>query len=77
MTFTTESWVEVTDARGEQLMYDLAAPGSTVALFPVPPARVLLGNAEGVRVTVDGRPFMVPTQGRRGNLANFVIRSQD
>lgn len=77
MTFTTESWVEVTDARGEQLMYDLAAPGSTVELYPVPPARVLLGNAEGVQVTVDGRAFAVPNQGRRGNLANFVIRSQD
>jgi cytoskeleton protein RodZ len=77
MRFTAESWVEVTDARGEQLMYDLASPGSTVELYPVPPARVLLGNAEGVAVTVDGSPFAIPTQGRRGNLANFVIRSQD
>jgi cytoskeleton protein RodZ len=75
MTFANESWVEVTDARGEQLMYDLAAAGTAVELYPVPPVRVLLGNAEGVAVTVEGRPFAIPAQGRRANLANFVIRS--
>jgi cytoskeleton protein RodZ len=75
MTFESESWVEVTDARGEQLMYDLAAAGTAVELYPVPPVRVLLGNAEGVAVTVEGRAFAIPAQGRRANLANFVIRS--
>jgi hypothetical protein len=33
----------------------------------------VLGNADAVRLTVDGAPYAIPRTGRQGNLARFSV----
>lgn len=72
-TFDAESWAEVTDARGERLLFGLNEPGRQVTVRGAPPIDVLLGNANAVRLTVDGRDYSIPTRGREGDLARFSV----
>lgn len=73
LTFREQSWAEITAGDGRQLFYDLGSAGSATTVAAPLPVSVLLGNAEGVDIAVDGVPFAIPRQGRRGNIANFVI----
>jgi cytoskeleton protein RodZ len=72
-TFEQESWAEVTDGRGERLLFGLSAAGRNVTVRGEPPFTVVLGNADSVRLTVDGEPYAIPTVGRQGNLARFAV----
>jgi cytoskeleton protein RodZ len=58
--FTEDSWVEVYDANGARLFYDIGAAGTTRKLTGVAPVRVVLGNAAGVTLEFDGRAAVVP-----------------
>jgi cytoskeleton protein RodZ len=72
-TFEQESWAEVTDGRGERLLFGLSAAGRDVTVRGEPPFAIVLGNADSVRLTVDGEPYAIPTVGRQGNLARFAV----
>jgi cytoskeleton protein RodZ len=73
-SFSEESWFELTDARGRRLYYDLAPAGAQLSFVPLPPARVLIGNADAVRITVASADFTIPARSRRvNNVASFVI----
>lgn len=71
--FDAESWAEVTDARGERLLYGLNEAGRNVTVRGEPPFAVVLGNAGAVRLTVDGAPYDIPRTGRQGELARFAV----
>jgi cytoskeleton protein RodZ len=71
--FGQESWAEVTDGRGERLLFGLNAAGRNVTVRGEPPFAIVLGNADSVRLTVDGEPYPIPTVGRQGNLARFAV----
>ena len=71
--FREDSWAELTTGDGRRVFYDLGVAGSDIVFAGQPPISVLLGNADGVDISVDDVPFAVPRQGRRGNVANFVI----
>jgi cytoskeleton protein RodZ len=71
--FEEESWAEVTDGRGERLHCGLSAAGRDVTVRGEPPFAIVLGNADSVRLTVDGEPYAIPTVGRQGNLARFAV----
>jgi cytoskeleton protein RodZ len=68
-----ESWVEVYDARGERLFYDVASAGSVQSIEGRPPLRVVLGNAAGVSVQVDGQAREIPASAVSGEGARFVV----
>jgi cytoskeleton protein RodZ len=72
-TFDAESWTEVTDARGERLLFGLNPAGRRVTVRGEPPFAVVLGNAAAVHLVVDGAPFDIPTTGRAGELARFSV----
>lgn len=72
-SFDAESWAEVTDARGERLLFGLNAAGRSVTVSGEPPFAVVLGNAGVVQLTVDGEPFDIPSAGRQGDLARFAV----
>jgi cytoskeleton protein RodZ len=72
-TFNAESWTEVTDARGERLLFGLNAPGRQVVVRGEPPFDIVLGNANGVRLVVAGAEYPIPTRGRDGDLARFRV----
>jgi cytoskeleton protein RodZ len=73
LTFDGESWAEITDARGERLLFGLNAAGRNVTVRGEPPFAIVLGNADSVRLTVDGEPYAIPRRGRQGNLARFSV----
>ncbi len=73
LSFQEESWAEVTDARGERLLFGLSAAGRVVTVRGGPPFAVVLGNADAVQLAVDGEPFAIPLVGRDGNLARFAV----
>ena len=72
-TFQGESWAEVTDSRGERLLFGLNAAGRRVTVRGEPPFAVVLGNANAVQLNVDGEPYSIPTTGRQGDLARFSV----
>ena len=68
-----ESWVEIYDSRGERLFYDVASAGSVQNVEGRPPLRVVLGNAAGVSVQVDGQSREIPSGAVKGEGASFVV----
>jgi len=72
-SFEGESWAEVTDSRGQRLLFGLSAAGRRVTVRGEPPFAVVLGDANAVRLNVDGEPFAIPTTGRQGDLVRFSV----
>jgi cytoskeleton protein RodZ len=73
LTFEQESWAEVTDAKGERLYYGLGTAGKHAQMRGEPPFAVVLGNAGGVKIVVDGEDFAIPAKGRPGEYARFSV----
>ena len=48
-------------------------PAAASTVRGEPPFAVVLGNADAVRLTVDGEPYAIPTTGREGSLARFSV----
>jgi cytoskeleton protein RodZ len=72
-SFAEESWAEVSDARGERLLFGLSATGRQVTVRGEPPFAILLGNADSVQLRVDGESYTIPTTGRQGDLVRFSV----
>jgi len=73
LELTSESWIEVYDARGERLFYDIASAGSVQSIEGRPPLRVVLGNAAAVVVQVNGQSRQIPANAVDGEGARFVV----
>jgi cytoskeleton protein RodZ len=73
LDLTNDSWVEVYDARGDRLFYDVASAGSVQSVSGRGPLRVVLGNAAGVLVEVDGQSREIPAAAIDGEGARFVV----
>lgn len=73
LAFTGECWTEISDASGRRLFYDLGQEGRVVALSGAAPLHVILGDANNVSITVDGREWPIPASARRGRLARLTI----
>jgi len=73
LRFAADSWVEVYDANGEKLFYDIGSADSSRKLTGVPPLRVVLGNAPGVSLDINGKPAAVPANTVSNDEAKFVI----
>jgi cytoskeleton protein RodZ len=76
LEFAQASWVDISDSSGQLLSGEQPA-GSRQVLSGQPPYSVQLGNAPGVRLTVDGQPWPVPEEARTpgSNVARFRIES--
>jgi cytoskeleton protein RodZ len=73
LELTNDSWVEIYDSRGERLFYDVASAGSVQSVSGRGPLRVVLGNAAGVTVEVDGQSRNIPATAAEGEGARFVV----
>jgi cytoskeleton protein RodZ len=54
---TKDSWIQVRDASGKTLLSRTLGPGETLGLNGQPPYRIVIGNIEGLSLTVRGQPF--------------------
>jgi len=73
LRFAADSWVEVYDANGEKLFYDVGTAASSRTVSGTPPFRVHVANAPGVTLDVNGKPVTVPANALKGDEAQFVI----
>jgi len=64
LEFSEASWIEVYDATGQRLVYDVGQPGRPRVVSGVAPLSVVVGLASAVSVQVGERTIVVP---RRAN----------
>lgn len=70
---TAESWVAVTDARGQTLLSRVLTPGETVGLDGAMPLRLVIGNAGATSVTFRGQPVDLAPR-TRDNVARLELK---
>jgi cytoskeleton protein RodZ len=73
LKFSADSWVEVYDANGQRLFYDIGSANSSHAVSGTPPLRVVLGNAPSVSLNINGKPAKVPASAMQDSGAQFSI----
>ena len=73
LDLTNDSWIEIYDSRDKKLFYDVASAGSVQTVSGRGPLRVVLGNAAGVTVEVDGQAREIPAGAVDGEGARFVV----
>lgn len=66
------SWVEITDDSGKRLEYALLPAGTQRAYRSDQNLNVRIGNAEGAKVEVDGKPVVLD-RFRHANVAHFDV----
>lgn len=71
LVFTGESWVEVTDGRGERLIFGLVADGEE-QLAGEPPFEIVIGDINEVSLSYRGEAIDLD-QHARGNVARFTL----
>jgi cytoskeleton protein RodZ len=67
-----DSWADIRDARQNRLIYETVLAGRVVSLEGVAPLSVFLGNADGVRLEFNGKPFDAGPH-KRGPVARFTL----
>jgi cytoskeleton protein RodZ len=65
------TWVQAVDGSGQTLMARLVPAGETVALSPVLPVRLRIGNVKGTELVFRGQP--VDLGASRDNVANLTL----
>lgn len=69
--FSGDSWMEVSDARGERLMFDMMRPGDET-LRGVPPFEIVVGNIQHVLLTYQGQVVDLAPHAR-GDVARLTL----
>jgi cytoskeleton protein RodZ len=67
-----ESWVDVRDALQNKLIYETVPAGRRVVLEGAVPLKLFIGNAPGVRVEFNGKPYDISPY-KRGLIARFTL----
>lgn len=73
LEFSSTSWVEVRDAAGEVVLSGILSAGDREELRLQLPARVVLGNAAGVSLQLDGEPVDIQPHVRDDRTARFDL----
>lgn len=66
LKFARESWVDIRDAGGKQLLYGIQAAGSERELAGRKPFTLIIGNADHVTLERDGQPVDLTARARQG-----------
>lgn len=69
-----DSWIEVVGTDGSRLVHDLLHAGVQQTFDPSKVAQVLIGNAAGVNVSLNGKEVDI-TPYQRANVARFAVSS--
>jgi cytoskeleton protein RodZ len=65
LEFNEASWVEVYDAAGQRLVYDVGQPGRPRSVVGAAPLSVVVGLASAVSVQVNDKAILVPRRANR------------
>jgi cytoskeleton protein RodZ len=69
---TAQTWVDVTDARGQSLISRTLQAGENVGLDGTLPMKVRIGNVAGTQVVFRGQPYELAST--RENVARFELK---
>ena len=72
LLFREESWVEISDVN-RRLIFGLQREGRRHEVVGEPPISLLIGNANGVELSVNDEPYVVPSSRVNGKVARFEI----
>jgi cytoskeleton protein RodZ len=73
VTFAEDCWAEIFGGDDRRLFYGLGRAGARSRFTATAPMTVLLGNAGGVKISVNGEAYPIPVGARQGSLARFVV----
>ena len=73
LRFDADSWVEVRDAGGNRLVYQLGRAGRQRSVTGTPPFDIFLGFADGVSIELNGESVPIPSGSRLGRTARFRL----
>ncbi|MGI8740310.1 MAG: RodZ domain-containing protein [Gammaproteobacteria bacterium] len=73
LRYRDDSWTEVTDASGKQLMYGTVSAGEARSVAGEAPFEVLLGRASSVQVTINDEAFDSSPFVRTNETARFTV----
>ncbi len=73
LTFSGDCWTEISDGTGRRLFFGLGSDGRTVELSGQAPINALFGNADNVRIAVNGVAYAIAPEQRRGRTARLTI----
>lgn len=65
LTFTSECWVEITDARSDVLFTDIKRAGESLSLRGKAPFNVMLGDVRSASIVLNGEPVSIGPKGNR------------
>jgi cytoskeleton protein RodZ len=72
LTFKAPCWVDVRDSERKFKLFGEFPTGSRKVLGGRPPYKLVIGNAEAVSITVNGKPFDLARYAK-GNVARFTL----
>ena len=72
LTFKAPCWVDVRDSERKFKLFGEFPKGSRKVLGGQPPYKLVIGNAEAVSITVNGKPFDLAAYAK-GNVARFTL----
>ena len=75
ITTSADTWVEISDATGNQLELDLIRAGTSREYDGLPPFDVMIGRASAVVLDMDGANIDLAPY-TRGNVARMTLQSQ-
>jgi cytoskeleton protein RodZ len=75
ITTSADTWVEISDAAGEQLELDLIRAGTSREYQGQAPFEVMIGRASAVELSLDGRNINLGPH-TRGNVARLTLQNQ-
>jgi len=70
--FDKGSWADVRDVNNKRLLYRAVSQGQVVELKGMPPFKLFIGNADGVRMEYRGKPYDL-SEHITGVFARFVL----
>ena len=75
ITTSADTWVEISDAAGEQLELDLIRAGTSREYQGQAPFEVMIGRASAVELSMDGQDVNLGPH-TRGNVARLTLQNQ-
>ncbi len=74
--FEENSWVDVRDTNDKKLLYKTIDEGRVVTVKGVAPFKIFLGNADGVKLSYNGKQVNFDKY-KRGLIARFTVGKQE
>lgn len=75
--FSKDCWIEVRDADGRKILVSMGRAGETRSIRAKAPLAVMLGNASGVAILVDGKKFDFSKYLNKSQISRFRIPAAD